>query len=47
MGNVLYEITYSIVRSLARTTVWLSVVDRGDEQVDNGGEKVMPDEKTF
>ena len=27
--------------------MWLSVVDRGDEQVDNGGEKVMPDEKNI
>ena len=47
MGSVLYEITCSIARSLARSIGWLSAVDRGGEKVDKGGQKVAPDEKTF
>jgi hypothetical protein len=47
MGSRLYEITCPIACSLARSTGWLSVVDRSDEKVDNGGEKVVPDENIF
>ena len=34
MGSGLYEISWSIVCSLARSTGWLRVVDNGDEKVD-------------
>ena len=34
-------------RLLARSSGWLSVVDKGGEKVDKGGEKVAPYEKTF
>ena len=47
MRSGLYEITWSIACSLARSTGWLSAVDRGGEKVDKGGQKVAPDEKTF